>query len=159
MLQKKIKKKHGQATVEFALIVPILILIFALIIDLGQVISNKVALTSATADTARWASINYGNYDSDGTLNLTAMSLIAQETLERSMGPGVRPKIDDLKLEGDDKFITIKAEAKVPFLTGLSGSFTGGKNYIIVKSTASRPLEPKAELEEETEDKTEDETE
>jgi len=57
------KSEKGQAMVEFALILPILLILILGIIDFGRVLYTKSALTSLSQEAARHASIYYGSED------------------------------------------------------------------------------------------------
>lgn len=50
---RKQKKESGQAMVEFALIIPIFILILFAVIDFGHLLSTNIAVTNAAREGAR----------------------------------------------------------------------------------------------------------
>jgi Flp pilus assembly pilin Flp len=67
----KIKKEKGAAAVEFALVLPIIIMIVFGIVYFGPVYNNWIAITHAARDGARLLAIKAkfdadGNIDSDG---------------------------------------------------------------------------------------------
>ena len=55
------KSEKGQAAVEFALVLPILLMLIFGIIDFGRVLYTKSALTSLSQEAARHVSIYYGS--------------------------------------------------------------------------------------------------
>jgi hypothetical protein len=55
---KKLKKESGQAMVEFALVLPFLVVILCAIIDLGWLMYNRNQLTNIAGATARYAAID-----------------------------------------------------------------------------------------------------
>ena len=61
-MKKTIKRRreHGQALVEFALVLPILLMLLCGIIDFGWVYYNQMALSNAAREGARYAVIHYG---------------------------------------------------------------------------------------------------
>lgn len=62
------KSEKGQAMVEFALILPVLLLIIAGIIDFGWVFHQQVIANNASREAARYASVYYyqsSNWDSE----------------------------------------------------------------------------------------------
>lgn len=59
MLKKTKIKQDGQAMVEFALILPLLIFIFIAIIDFGWIFGNTIIANNACRETARNLAINY----------------------------------------------------------------------------------------------------
>ena len=132
-----IKKEKGQASVEFALVAPILILLFALMVDFGQVLSNKISMESATAATSRWASIHYSDYDSiDDLKNDAQMFLNGRMDIRNGL------TLTELSLDEDNNYILVKTKADITFLTGLSGTFTRGNNKITLYSKACYPFAP-----------------
>lgn len=56
--QKKDKREDGQAMVEFALILPIFLLILCGIIDFGWLFYNQLSLNNACREGARYAVVN-----------------------------------------------------------------------------------------------------
>lgn len=61
----KLKNEAGQAMVEFALVVPILLLILGGIIDFGWVFHQKVLANNFSRETARYVSIHYNDVGFD----------------------------------------------------------------------------------------------
>lgn len=62
------KSEKGQAMVEFALVLPVLLLIIAGIIDFGWVFHQQVIANNASREAARYASVYYSqstNWDSE----------------------------------------------------------------------------------------------
>ena len=59
MKLKHIKKENGQAMVEFALVLPILLLFIAGIIDFGWIFHNQLAANNASREAARYIAIHY----------------------------------------------------------------------------------------------------
>ena len=52
---------EGQAALEFMLILPIFILLFLLVVDLGMLMYEYVSLANAVREGARYGSVNCGN--------------------------------------------------------------------------------------------------
>ena len=61
LFSKKNKREDGQAMVEFALILPIFILILCGIIDFGWLFYNQLSLNNACREGARYAVVNTGD--------------------------------------------------------------------------------------------------
>lgn len=57
------KKEKGQSMVEFALILPILLLLLCGIIDFGWIFGNQLMANNAAREAARYSAIHY--YDSN----------------------------------------------------------------------------------------------
>lgn len=55
------KREEGQAMVEFALILPILILVLAGIIDFGWLFGNHIVASNACRDAARYTAVHYAD--------------------------------------------------------------------------------------------------
>ena len=53
------RREHGQALVEFALVLPILLLLLCGIIDFGWLYYNQITLNNAAREGARYAVIHY----------------------------------------------------------------------------------------------------
>lgn len=58
MGSKKFKREVGQAMVEFALVLPIFLILLGGIIDFGWVFGNKLVASNASREAARYASIH-----------------------------------------------------------------------------------------------------
>jgi Flp pilus assembly pilin Flp len=78
----KIKKEKGAAAVEFALILPILIMIVFGIVYFGPVYNNWIAITHAARDGARLLAIK-AKFDSDG--NIDSSGEFSDERLKKNI--------------------------------------------------------------------------
>lgn len=65
------KKKCGSQVVEFAIMLPLLILIIFWVINWGILLLNKAVLTNAAREGARWASINSTAYACTNSFSAT----------------------------------------------------------------------------------------
>jgi Flp pilus assembly protein TadG len=54
-----LKNEKGQAMVEFALVLPVLLLIIAGIIDFGLIFNQKVLANNASREAARYVAVHY----------------------------------------------------------------------------------------------------
>ena len=59
------KSEKGQAALEFALVLPILLLLVCGIVDFGRILYTKNTLTSMSEQAARYASLDYTNTDAE----------------------------------------------------------------------------------------------
>lgn len=130
---------------EFALVLPILLVVLCGIIDFGWILSCQNELTNAAGETARYAAI-YANSSDVHTL---------VEDFLTAQGITGTPHLDNLAI--DDTYATVEVSEEVPYLTGLTGVFTR-HNTITLHGKALMPIEP-YETEEETEEETDPETE
>lgn len=55
----KLKSEKGQAMVEFALVLPILLLLIGGIIDFGLIFNQKVLANNASREAARYVAVHY----------------------------------------------------------------------------------------------------
>jgi Flp pilus assembly protein TadG len=68
------RSEKGQAAVEFALVLPILLMLIFGIIDFGRILYTKNALTSLSQESARHMSIYYVSDGTNGTVLSTYVS-------------------------------------------------------------------------------------
>lgn len=59
MKLKHMKKENGQAMVEFALVLPLLLLLVGGIIDFGWIFYNQISANNASREAARYIAIHY----------------------------------------------------------------------------------------------------
>ena len=55
---KKIKSENGQSVVEFALVIPLLLIIILGILEFGWILNAQITLTSAARESARAAAVS-----------------------------------------------------------------------------------------------------
>jgi Flp pilus assembly protein TadG len=82
-MMKKKRKQVGQSLVEFALLLPILLLILAGVLDLGRMFYSYVAVTDAAAEGASYAAI-YPN-DTTGILDRVQSASGGLVVIDRSL--------------------------------------------------------------------------
>jgi Flp pilus assembly protein TadG len=109
----KLTDEKGQAIVEFALILPILLLLLCGIIDFGWIFGNQLLSNNASREAARYTAIHY--YDS----HLDDDAAIAAEIVSKR-APTLKSPSVALTKDGDS--ITIKVESDVPVLTPIISS-------------------------------------
>lgn len=61
MLKKLVQSNRGQAMVEMAIVLPILLLLMMGIVDLGRVFSSYLVITNASREGAREAALGYSD--------------------------------------------------------------------------------------------------
>jgi Flp pilus assembly protein TadG len=128
--------ENGQAMVEFALILPILILILCGIIDFGWIFGNQVVLSNATRESARYMAMNY-----DSTATLAANKAVAVDVLDDLVPPAVIPADMTVTFSAvvgtDSTSITVGATYPLKVLTPLVGVILGN-TFTISASTTMR---------------------
>jgi len=91
------KSEKGQAAVEFALVLPILLMLILGIIDFGRILYTQNALTSLNQQAARYTSINYSAGDNTNlviqyvTNNPGTLDTSAFKKADNSNGINVTP--------------------------------------------------------------------
>lgn len=125
-------KEDGQAMVEFALVLPILIFLIAGIIDFGWIFGNQLLVNNACREAARYNAIHY-NVDQMTIANATVK---AEEIIE-SRAPTL--KSNNVNVSKSNESITVYLESDIfvitPFLSAIVGdTFT-------LESTCTMKLE------------------
>jgi uncharacterized protein (UPF0333 family) len=116
------KKENGQAMVEFALVLPILLLFLAGIIDFGWLFYNQLSANNASREAARYIAIHYYFDDMDGkshyaagSAETKALELIdAYTTMTDLYVYEITPQSDDVN---GGKKVNIKFKGNVTILT------------------------------------------
>lgn len=85
----ELKKKRGQAMVEFALIIPLFLLILMGIMEFGLVFHEYLVVTQAAREGARVAVLGGGDAEVFTTVNNVAVS-IDRGALATTIAPAVR---------------------------------------------------------------------
>ncbi|NCB73762.1 MAG: hypothetical protein EOM51_03330 [Clostridia bacterium] len=121
------KSEKGQAMVEFALLLPILLLILSGIINFGWIFGNQLLANNVSREAARYTAIHY--YDS-----LTDDDrLIAEEIVAERAPTLVSPVVTLVKSATGDS-ITVNVVCSVNLLTPLmSAMFPDGKYSVVAQ--------------------------
>ena len=109
------RRESGQSLVEFALVLPLLLLILCGKIDFGWIYYNRITLSNAAREGARYAVIHYApgsNWKTDA---------------ERQMMEGMVGVVGATAIvsDPDNQQITASVTAEPRLLTGLSAVFIG----------------------------------
>ncbi len=124
---KKFKREDGQAMVEFALILPIFLLILCGIIDFGWLFYNQLSLNNACREGARYAVVNTAeNADTLAIINHienTTTTVFANDGIDISVtysSPG-DPTSGDIE---------VSMEAEISFFTPVLSTILGKEKTI-----------------------------
>ncbi|WP_313370146.1 pilus assembly protein [Sedimentibacter sp.] len=115
-LKRFFKKEKGQAMVEFALVLPILLLYIGGVIDFRWIFHNQLAANNASREAARYIAIHY-YFDS---MNTTTATTKASEIINDYVKlvdlavDNIIPEDDDVN---DGKKVKVKLSGKVIILT------------------------------------------
>ena len=123
-----LKQKRGQAVVEFALVLPVFILILVGIMEFGLVFHQYLVVTSASREGARVAAL--GGTDADvAAVVTTAVGNINQGLLTTAVSPAARTRGDA---------VTVTVTNRVPIQTPLFSQFLTPNPYPLVGTTIMR---------------------
>ncbi len=112
---RKLKSEKGQAMLEFALILPILLILVCGIIDFGWIFYNQSELNNCAREGARYAIVNAGEDDDiEDRVNNVASSSIKPITITITYSNTTTPLLGDVT-------VTLGSDVKV--LTPLTGIF------------------------------------
>jgi len=142
---KRLKSIRGQSLVEFALVLPILVILIFGIIDFGMGLRSYISLTNATREGARFAAVGNvpGSYPGDctGTVNKTVVGRVctAIEGLDLAEVDIVSVEYPNGQAPGNS--VIVSAQYTYNYITPLGdlvGFFGGGSlGESIVLSTST----------------------
>lgn len=125
------RKEDGQAMVEFALLLPLFVLIIAIIIDFGWIFSCRNQLVNISGETARYVALH--SSDDPSTSAQTYLN-----TRIANGGLTGTPSLVSASIDSNNiASVTLTEDAK--YLTGIPGIVTR-KNYITLKATGAMPV-------------------
>ena len=106
----KWKKEDGQAVVEFALVLPLLLLLIFGAMDFGWLFFNKIQVNNASREGARYAAIHWkeSNFEDD------------TKNLAMACAPGSVVTVNNQSVE-----VTISVKKDVNVLTGVTSTIIG----------------------------------
>ena len=113
------RRGRGQALVEFALILPVLMLILGAVIQFGLIFWAQNTLTQVVRDTGRWAATQQGQCDLGGPALVAKADAIAQisslmgYTAGQWNGNGIPYPADPQPREGVEVSWPISTDTKV----------------------------------------------
>jgi Flp pilus assembly protein TadG len=121
------KKEKGQALVETALVVPILILFICMIIDTGRIIYAESKLNLVCQESTRIASFG-GGYDEIYNYAYSKLDSNSATTLKVSMSPDV-----SLRTSGNN--VTVDLSVDLQYITPLAKLFFTSPFNVKAEST------------------------
>lgn len=123
---KKMKSEKGQAMLEFALILPILLALVCGIIDFGWIFYHQSELNNCAREGARYAIVNTGKTDRialiQNKVNNTATSSIKPITITITYSNLQTPLLGD---------VTLILSSNVKVLTPLAGIFVDNQQVAL----------------------------
>lgn len=101
-IRKKVHTRNGQALVETALVLPIIILVLMGIIDFGLMFNNYLVVSNASRDAARNAVVGHTDVETNALIaNMT--STLDQAKIKVTISPA-----DSIRRKGDQVSVTIE---------------------------------------------------
>ena len=131
----RIKREDGQSMVEFALILPLLILILCGILDFGWIFGNQLTLNSAVREAARYTAINY---DESKASTDTANYSLADTTVRDRAALLDNDKLTVYPLEVSGETVTVSANYPLPILTPFLSTILGRDEFQLDAETSMR---------------------
>ncbi|MEA5050182.1 MAG: TadE/TadG family type IV pilus assembly protein [Oscillospiraceae bacterium] len=131
---KRGRSEKGQAMVEFALVLPLLLLLLCGIIDFGWIFYNNIMVDNAAREAARYSAIHVyddGAFNSGDTADARTAALASSPILPDTLTATVA-------VSGDAVTVTVTSPTAV--LTGLTSTIFGGKT-VNLSSTSTMKLE------------------
>jgi Flp pilus assembly protein TadG len=125
-------RERGQDAVEFALIIPILLLILMGIFDMGRAIYYSSALDNAVREGARYASVQPTD---------TAGIQATVDNIALGIAPTDLTITTTVVRGGAYDTVNVAASYNMPIVTPLIGAFFGGGNQVALGSQASMKTE------------------
>lgn len=138
-------RSRGQSLVELALILPVFLLFFAAVLDLGRIAAARIAITSAAREGAFQAAITPTDFDSskscpaDGESNV----IYCRIKLESSGGVSVAPTDVTVSCNPVDcatglgNTVTVRVAGHFQLLTPLMSVFFGGNRNVTFTGSAT----------------------
>lgn len=131
----RLRGETGQATVEFALVLPVLLLLVCGIIDFGWIYSNKLAADNACREAARYIAIHYSTYAAPQLTPATADARnIVKTALTGSYYNAASPPTVTVT-NPDAASVKVTLTYSVPVLTGVTSAVIGKTVSMNISST------------------------
>lgn len=133
-MSKLLKEEEGQALVEFALVVPILLLLVCGIIDFGWMFYNQLSLENACREGARVAAVN--------STDTTNRDQLVEDKVKENLIAGVMDVDVTSTWDMTSKKVTVEVKAEIKCLTPVLGTFyRDNEQKRPIKSTLSMKIE------------------
>lgn len=128
----RIKSERGQAMVEFALVLPLLILLLCGILDFGWIFYNDIMVSNAAREAARYSAIHV--YD-DGSFSSADVSAAKNAALASS---AALPDTLTATVTVANGSVTVTVKSPTAVLTGITSTIFGGKTVDLTGTSTMR---------------------
>jgi Flp pilus assembly protein TadG len=132
---------RGGAAVEFALVLPFLLLIIFGLIDFGRMLNTKIALTEAAREGARAATIQNTSAAATNRVQTVVGTIPVTVTVTDQGGVAANPCLNAEPSSDAIVTVTNKFQLITPF-AAIAGMFPGGNSgtgTVIISSTGVMP--------------------
>jgi len=126
--RKKAVKEDGQAMVEFALVLPILLLILCGILDFGWMFYNQLALNNICREGARYAVVNTAADHSTDAIEHHIQNYIISDYAVGDVEVEIRYSQPLDPVAGN---VTVRVSKSFKWITPLIGSVTGSPTKLL----------------------------
>ncbi len=127
---------RGQSLVEFALVIPIFLLLVFALIDMGRLVYINNALSEGAREGARWGSVDLRSVDAAGR---AAVETHAKNSLAAVPNPTVNVTCLDgvgglsyVTICGSGDVLVVKVESPVTMLTPILAQMVGPRTYTAI---------------------------
>lgn len=124
------KKEKGQAMVEFALVLPILLLLLCGICEFGWIFSQQILANNACREAVRYAAVHYR--DDGFTAVESQATLIVKNYSDNFSAQITVPQIEEIKVD---------LNGKVPLLTPFFGFLDDGSGNFDLAADCTMRIE------------------
>lgn len=148
-LRRQGPRTRGQSLVEFALILPVFLLFFGAVLDLGRVAAAQVTVTNAAREGAFQAMQTPTSFDStqpcpaDGSSNLVVCRVLLEaKNSQISIAPGdVSLSCSPTCAEGLGNQVTVSVAGHFRLLTPILAAFFGGNQDLTFSAASTMQVE------------------
>ena len=136
-LQSKIHhREQGQAMVEFALVLPFLVMLLCFIVDFGWMLSCKNDLTNLAGQAARYGAIQANKGEA------TVRSSVDTFVSNNGYNSRGEAKLEKVTYDEANGFVSVELKEDVSYLTGMTGVLTGHGTGETLEAVAAAPIDP-----------------
>lgn len=131
---KHLKKENGQSLVEFAIVLPMLLLLVCGIIDFGWLFYNQLSLDNCAREAARYGAVNAAKTDCDALIR-AKIDETAADSLKESLTASIVFSAPSAPCTGN---ITVTLKSNIKILTPLLGIFYENQEKEITSSVTMK---------------------
>jgi len=128
------KREDGQSALEFALILPILLIVVCGIIDFGWLLYNQLAVSNTARESARYAVVNASTALGPALVTTKANSL-APASIKPNMTVTVTYSDTSTPVRG---YVTVKITTRIKVLTPVLGVFSPNQQRTLSSSVTMK---------------------